>query len=87
MPSPTRNSTKALSGRTRYRTGFWGAQILQVEEFDVRSPAIYTIDGEVIAGSPALQWRDAREDDHYHLNWIREKASGKPPPPSPTPRR
>lgn len=84
MPAPM--GSDRITGETRYRSGWFGKLILQVEEvydqgYHARpQPGIPT-------SFTATRWRDARPADLYLIGWheraARAKAEGAPPPPPP----
>jgi hypothetical protein len=81
MPAPS--GTDEITGETRYRTGWFGKLILQVEE--VYHVAIY---GRPRFGGiervQRTKWRDATVRDLRLIDWYersaRAKAEGQPPP-------
>jgi hypothetical protein len=81
MPAPP-NSDR-ITGATRYRTGWFGKLILQVEEnVEFYRPAGYCNPSKIIS----TRWRDARPSDLYLIGWHERAAQAKPegaPPPPP----
>ena len=74
-----------LTGRTRYRTGWFGRLILQVEFRYVVDPLNINLLRFI---GPDLQWRDARRDDFEPADaWIlRALKQAHPLPPARSPR-
>ncbi|RWF44278.1 MAG: hypothetical protein EOS65_02565 [Mesorhizobium sp.] len=64
MPSPP--NADRITGQTRYRSGWFGKLILQVEE----NVSFYR---PVSSGNPSrmveTRWRDARRGDLYLIEW------------------
>jgi hypothetical protein len=85
MPRPT--SSRDLTGRTMYRTNFFGKLVLQVEERRVTGYAGRLAPG--VERTPIVDtfWRDATNHDLIELDWRARNdaaaAAGQPPPPPP----
>lgn len=53
----------SLTGRTRYRTGWFGWVILQVEEERTRIEKVYGVLSGYDVATPYTAWRDAKPSD------------------------
>lgn len=85
MPAPPGSSD--LTGATRYRSGFRGVLVLQVEERHVAYMEGRLAPGVVRQPVYAMKWRDATIKDLRVLKWLARKDEAKrannpaPPPP------
>lgn len=65
MPAPDGDQT----GNARFRTGWNGKLILEVEYEQRRDSAL---------GGPILAWRDATSHDLYRTRWMRKQRGMEP---------
>lgn len=78
MPAPMRSDE--ITGATRYREGWRGCLVLQVEIYvDEGIPKSPRGDGE--APPRMTAWRDAMERDLSSIRYHEERRQGKNPPP------